>query len=295
MVEDLDDLGLLDAGHALRLLGVVDEQHAPARRRDQVRARDEADRAALRVDHHRGAVVALLDLLGDLVDQELGGGGQRVALHQRAAGRGQRDHPARDVAVERRDDHRDPVLPRPARGSRRRARSRWRARAAGPRARWPGAGRRPGCRPRPRRPREAPLRVGSIECTHTRPGERLVLAGEEPRRRAPRRSPRRGSGRPAAWRSRASRGCSGGRAPARSPRRPARRRRRPPGRARGLREPSRGRPRGSAPRPWRSGSSTASRRRRGPSRGGGTAARRRRCARAASASARCTRPGGPAT
>ncbi len=30
VVEDLDDLGLLDAGHALRLLGVVDEDHPPA-------------------------------------------------------------------------------------------------------------------------------------------------------------------------------------------------------------------------------------------------------------------------
>ena len=32
VVEDLDDLGVLDADHALRLLGVVDEQHAPRRR-----------------------------------------------------------------------------------------------------------------------------------------------------------------------------------------------------------------------------------------------------------------------
>ena len=30
VVEDLDDLGLLDARHALRLLGVVDQQHAAA-------------------------------------------------------------------------------------------------------------------------------------------------------------------------------------------------------------------------------------------------------------------------
>jgi len=29
VVEDLDDLGVLDAADALRLLGVVDEQHAP--------------------------------------------------------------------------------------------------------------------------------------------------------------------------------------------------------------------------------------------------------------------------
>ena len=32
VVEDLDDLGLLDARHALRLLGVVDQQHAARRR-----------------------------------------------------------------------------------------------------------------------------------------------------------------------------------------------------------------------------------------------------------------------
>ena len=31
VVEDLDDLGVLDAGHALGLLGVVDEQDAPRR------------------------------------------------------------------------------------------------------------------------------------------------------------------------------------------------------------------------------------------------------------------------
>ena len=44
VVEDLDDLGLLDAGHALRLLGVVDEQDPARLRADEVRARDEADR-----------------------------------------------------------------------------------------------------------------------------------------------------------------------------------------------------------------------------------------------------------
>ena len=37
VVEDLDDLGLLDAGHALRLLGVVDEQHAARLRGHEVR------------------------------------------------------------------------------------------------------------------------------------------------------------------------------------------------------------------------------------------------------------------
>ena len=47
VVEDLDDLGVLDADHALRLLGVVDEQDAPGLRADEVAARDEADRAAV--------------------------------------------------------------------------------------------------------------------------------------------------------------------------------------------------------------------------------------------------------
>ena len=110
MVEDLDDLGLLDARHALSLLGVVDEEHAAAGRRHEVGPRHEADRPALRVDHHRGAVVALLDLLGDVGHEELGRSGQRFALHQRAARRRERDHPAGHVAVERRHDHRRAVL-----------------------------------------------------------------------------------------------------------------------------------------------------------------------------------------
>ena len=72
VVEDLDDLGLLDAAHALALLGVVDEHHPPSRRRDQVGARDQADRAAPGVDDDGGAVVDLLDLLGDVGDEVLG-------------------------------------------------------------------------------------------------------------------------------------------------------------------------------------------------------------------------------
>ena len=46
VVEDLDDLRLLDAGHALRLLGVVDEHHAPLARVDEVVAGHEPDRLA---------------------------------------------------------------------------------------------------------------------------------------------------------------------------------------------------------------------------------------------------------
>ena len=78
VVEDLDDLGLLDAGDALPLLGVIDEHHAPPRRGDEIAARDQPDRSALGVDRDRGAVVDLLDLLGDVGDQVLGGDGQRI-------------------------------------------------------------------------------------------------------------------------------------------------------------------------------------------------------------------------
>ena len=52
--------------------------------RDQVRARDQPDRSAGSVDRDRGAVVDLLDLLGDVGEQVVGGDGQRVVLHQRA-------------------------------------------------------------------------------------------------------------------------------------------------------------------------------------------------------------------
>ena len=72
VVEDLDDLGLVDARHALGLLGVVDQDHAPAHRRDEIGPRDEAHRAAVGVHYDRRAVVALADLLGDVGDQKLG-------------------------------------------------------------------------------------------------------------------------------------------------------------------------------------------------------------------------------
>ena len=78
MVEDLDDLRLLDPGHALRLLGVVDEQHAPRARVEQVGARDEPDRVALGVDGDGGPVVDLLDLVGDVGEQVVGPHGERV-------------------------------------------------------------------------------------------------------------------------------------------------------------------------------------------------------------------------
>ena len=110
VVEDLDDLGLIDAGHALRLLGVVDEDHAPAHRGDQIRAGQQPDRALQVVDDDRGAVVRVLDLLGDLADQLVGGGDDLVVLHQLAARGRERDHPRGDVGVERRGDHRCALL-----------------------------------------------------------------------------------------------------------------------------------------------------------------------------------------
>ena len=112
VVEDLDDLGLLDAEHALRLLGVVDEQHLARRRVDEVGARDEADRAAVAVDRHGRAVVDVLDRLGDVGQQVVGRDGQRLAVHQRPARRRQRDHAAGHVAVQRRGDDRGPALAR---------------------------------------------------------------------------------------------------------------------------------------------------------------------------------------
>src|SRR5204863_232322 len=48
VIQDLDDLRLLDARHTLRLLGVVDEQHAPAGRSHEIRPCDQAHWTALR-------------------------------------------------------------------------------------------------------------------------------------------------------------------------------------------------------------------------------------------------------
>ena len=63
--------------------------------------------------HHDGcAVVDVLDHVGDVGDEVVGAHDQRVVIHQRAARRRQRDHPARDVAVERRGDDRGAALTR---------------------------------------------------------------------------------------------------------------------------------------------------------------------------------------
>jgi hypothetical protein len=112
VVEDLDDLGLLDAGHALRALGVVDEQHAPRLGVDEVGARHDAGGPAGAVHHDGRAVVDALDLLRDVVDQVVRPGGERIGVHERAARRGERDHAAGDVAVQRRDRDDRPPLPR---------------------------------------------------------------------------------------------------------------------------------------------------------------------------------------
>jgi hypothetical protein len=92
------------------LLGMIHQQHPPAGRVDQIRAGDQADRAPAAVDHHGGAVVDLTHLFGDVAEDLLGTAGQRVGLHQRTAGSGQRDHPARHIGVERRDDDRRALL-----------------------------------------------------------------------------------------------------------------------------------------------------------------------------------------
>ncbi len=96
----------------LRLLGVVDEDHLARLGVDEVGAGDEADRAAVGVDHDGGAVVDVLDRVGDVGDEVVGRDRDRLAVHQRQARRRQRDHPRGDVAVERRDDDGDAALAR---------------------------------------------------------------------------------------------------------------------------------------------------------------------------------------
>ena len=66
----------------------------------------------LAVDGDRGAVVDVLDLLGHLGQQLVWVDGERLAVDQRPARRGERDHPARDIGVERADDDGRAVLPR---------------------------------------------------------------------------------------------------------------------------------------------------------------------------------------
>ena len=104
VVEDLHDLGLVDAGDALGLLGVVDEDDPARDRAHEVGAGDEPDRTPGAVDGDGRAVVDVLDELGDVRDEVVGPDRQRIAVHEGAAGRRQRDHAAGDVAVQRRQD-----------------------------------------------------------------------------------------------------------------------------------------------------------------------------------------------
>ena len=173
VVEDLDDLRLLDAGDALALLGVVDEDHPPRRRRDEVGAGDQADRPLRRVDRDRGAVVDVLDLLGDVAEQIVGPDGQRLGVGQRPAWRRQGDHPARDVGVERADDHGGATSRARARGS--------------PRA---GLGAVAGDEQRGAELERLPLRIGAVADDDDVAVGDLALAGLPGRSSEPRRGPR---------------------------------------------------------------------------------------------------------
>ena len=85
VVEDLDDLGLLDAGRALGLLGVVDEQDAARLGVGELGVGDEPDGPPSAVDGDRRAVVHRVDLLGDVGQQVVGAHGQRLGVHERPA------------------------------------------------------------------------------------------------------------------------------------------------------------------------------------------------------------------
>ena len=76
----------LDAGHALGLLAVVHQQQPARLRVDQLGARHQPDRHAVGVHDDRRAVVDLGDAVGDVAQQVVGLGGQRVAAHHLAAG-----------------------------------------------------------------------------------------------------------------------------------------------------------------------------------------------------------------
>ena len=117
VVEDLDDLGLLDAGTLCARSAwstSSTRRGAGLTRSDRV---DEPDRPAAAIERDRRAVVDGLDLLGDVRDEVVERDRQRVALDERVHGLRQRDHPARHVGVQRRRDDRRPGLGRQARGS----------------------------------------------------------------------------------------------------------------------------------------------------------------------------------
>ena len=244
---------------------------------DEVRARDEADRPPARVDGDRRAVVDVLDLLGDVGEQVVGAHGERLAVHQRAARRRQRDHARRSRRCPAASA--TTAVPR-SRGQLEHLVGRLGA-VAGHQQPDAELDRRAlrvrrGCRRRPRRPRRSPRQRRRRPSPAPRPGRR-PRARRRPRPArpaAPRRSRSTARRRVELATPRATRGCSGGRARARSSRPRARRRRRRSAPGRGPRAPS------SRPTS-RTGSSSlgqrelarASRRARAASRGAGTPAR----------------------
>ena len=235
-------------GDALGLLGVVDEQRrgaaAGSTRSERVTRPTGRPRA---VDGDRGAVVDVLDLLGDVGDEVVEADRQRLGVHERAAGHRQRDHAARDVAVPA--ARRPPPCRAPARAPARRrsAASRCSSRAARRRARSRAAARRRGCRRPTTSP--SPMLVGQRGDVHRQHPD---AAGTSRSRRRTTSSPlehvddradrRRRVGRLRGL-ARLADVPAGERALGHDARR-ARRRRRRPARGRAPRAPSSGRPRG---------------------------------------------------
>src|SRR5918993_1755583 len=111
VVQDLDDVGLLDACYALPDLGVVDEEHAPRSGVEEVGPRDHTDGHPLLVHGDRRPVVDLHHLLGDLRYEVVGPDGQGVLAHDLPAGNGELYQAARHVRVERREQYGRPPLP----------------------------------------------------------------------------------------------------------------------------------------------------------------------------------------
>ena len=209
-------------------------------------------------------------------------------LHERVARGGERDHPGRDIGIQRRDDDRGTALAASS------STSSIRGGAVG------------GDEQRRAELDHQPLGIGPVSHHHdiafgdpARPlnvhrvhpdssGEELILAGAPALLPGRRRPPAHGSARPAGSRSGASPGCTGGPAPARSPLRSVHRRHRRSGRGQVRPGTSRGRPPGSA-RPARPRETwSASRHRPAGGRGAGTPVPERRFAAEPSASGRCT-------
>ncbi len=83
---------------------MVDEDHPPRARCDEIAARQQPDRAVAGIDRNRGPVVDVLDLLGDVDDEIVRVDRQRLAVGHALAGGGEGDHAAAHVGVERADD-----------------------------------------------------------------------------------------------------------------------------------------------------------------------------------------------